>query len=34
MTRSRSAAGVEQTNFNDYGMPRMNDAPKTEMFMW
>ena len=22
---------VEQGNFNDYGMPRMNDAPKTEV---
>jgi isoquinoline 1-oxidoreductase beta subunit len=26
-----SGGRVEQTNFNDYGMPRMNDAPKTEV---
>ena len=26
-----SGGRVEQANFNDYGMPRMNDAPKTEV---
>jgi len=26
-----SGGRVEQSNFNDYGMPRMNDAPKTEV---
>lgn len=26
-----SGGRVEQGNFNDYGMPRMNDAPKTEV---
>jgi isoquinoline 1-oxidoreductase subunit beta len=26
-----SGGRVEQANFNDYGMPRMNDAPRTEV---
>src|ERR1700757_1221794 len=28
-----SGGRVEQANFNDYGMPRMNDAPKTEVYV-